>query len=211
MTKLVWDEVGERRYETGVDRGVLYPLDGTAVPWNGLVAVAESLGRDTKPYYLDGIKYMDRATPGAYSAKLQAYTYPDKLDELLGTVEFAPGVRMHDQLGKLFNLSYRTKIGNDTDGIDHGYKIHLVYNVLAVPGDFTHTTQEQSPSVTPFDFQLSATPVAQEGFRPTAHVSLETRAIDPELLSTLEDLIYGTVEADPSLPALPDLLALVTP
>jgi hypothetical protein len=211
MTKLVWDEVGERRYETGIDRGVLYPLDGVAVPWNGLVSVAETLGRDTKSYYLDGIKYMDRSTPGAYSAKLQAFTYPDKLEELLGTAEFAPGVRMHDQQSQLFNLSYRTKVGNDTDGTDYGYKIHLVYNVLAVPGDFTHNTDAQSPSVTPFDFQLSGTPVAQEGFRPTAHVSLESRGIDSTLLATLEAQLYGTEEADPSLPALPDLLAMVTP
>lgn len=211
MTIIVWDEVGERRYETGVDRGVLYVAGGSAVPWNGLVSVAENLSRESKPYYLDGIKYMQRHTPGSYSAKLQAFTYPDELDDLLGTAEFAPGVRMHDQRAKLFNLSYRTKIGNDTDGPDHGYRIHLVYNILAVPSDFTHSTLDKSASISPFDFDLTGVPVAQAGFRPTAHISLDSRDIDPDLLITLEELIYGTAEADASLPALPDLLAVVTP
>ena len=145
MTAIVWDQVGERRYETGIDRGVLY-IPGTsftdpsiAVPWNGLVSVVEKETGSSKPYFLDGVKYMERYSPGAYEATIEAYTYPDQLDELLGNVEIASGARIHDQRrNRLFNLTYRTRIGNDLDGTDHDYKIHLIWGILALPGDRTY-------------------------------------------------------------------------
>lgn len=209
MTALVWDQVGDRRFETGVDRGVLYLQDGSAVPWNGLTSITETLEREVKSYYLDGVKYLDHAVVGAYSAKLQAFTYPDEFDTLMGNSEFAPGVVLHDQRSHLFNLSYRTQIGNDVDGIDHGYKIHLLYNILATPSSVGFNSQSKTPSPGVFEWTLSGTPSSMFGIRPTSHISLHSRGIDPELLGTLEDLIYGTASVAPELPDLVTLLAFI--
>lgn len=209
MTALEWDKIGDRRYETGVDRGVLFPPDGPAVPWNGLTSVTETVSREVKSYYIDGIKYLDHHIPGSYAAKLAAFTYPDELDTLLGMSEYAPGVFLHDQRTKLFHLSYRTLVGNDIDGTEHGYKIHVIYNILAIPSDNAMETISDTVSVNPFEWDLTGTPNLMFGARPTAHISLDSRRIDPTLLETLEDLIYGTAELDPSLPNLVDLLALV--
>lgn len=208
MTTLVWDQVGERRYETGVDRGVLYPPEGVAVPWNGLISVNETVSREVKPYYIDGIKFLDHHVPGSYSAKLSAFTYPDEMDELIGTSEFSPGVFVHDQRSpKLFNLSYRTLVGNDIEGLDHAYKIHILYNLLAIPGDATYTTQGESVEPQAFEWSISGTPSQMLGIRPTSHISLDSRRIDSVLLQTLEEMLYGTEEAEPELP---DLVALLT-
>lgn len=210
MTALVWDAVGERRFETGVDRGVLYLPDGTVVPWNGLISVAETLSREVKPYYIDGIKFLDHHVPGSYAAKLQAFTYPDELDALIGTLEFAPGVFVHDQgQPKLFNLSYRTGVGNDLVGLDHGYKVHVLYNVLAVPSDVAMSTLADQVAPQAFEWSLFGTPSQMFGIRPTSHISLESRTIDAALLSSIEDLLYGSEDADPALPGLVDLLGLV--
>lgn len=210
MTQLVWDEVGERRFETGVDHGVLYLREGGAVPWNGLVEVAESRTVDVKPFYQDGIKYLEHHVPGSFGAKLKAYTYPDELDALIGITEWAPGVDLHDQRGaQLFSLSYRTRVGNDLEGVEHGYKIHLLYNIVASPSDFAHSTTDSNVSVQPMEWNLSGIPVIVAGIRPTAHISLDSRRIDPELLSDLEEQIYGTEETDPQLPELLDLMAMV--
>lgn len=209
MTVLAWSQVGDRRYETGIDRGVLYLPDGTAVPWSGLVSITENTDREVKSYYLDGVKFLDRHVPGSYSAKLGAYTYPDELDELLGVSAFAPGVFVHDQRTKLFNLSYRTLEGNDLEGIDADYKIHIVYNVLAVPNSVALNSLSNSPSPTLFEWTLSGTPPQMFGIRPTAHISLHSRGINPDLLEFLEGLLYGTSTDDPSLPSMVDLLALV--
>lgn len=191
MTALEWDKLGDRRYETGIDRGVLFPKDGPAVAWNGLASVTETVGRDVKSYYLDGVKYLDRHVPGSYSAKLSAFTYPDELEELIGMREYVPGVYLHDQRAKLFNLSYRTLVGNDVDGTDHGYKIHIIYNVLAVPSDNAMNTLKDSTDLSPFEWDLSGTPNIMLGVRPTAHISLESRRIDPAFLASLELLLYG--------------------
>jgi hypothetical protein len=158
MTVLEWDKIGDRRYETGVDRGVLFLPDGPAVPWNGLTSVTETLSREVKSYYVDGTKFMDHHVPGSYSAKLAAFTYPDELETLLGMTEYAPGVFLHDQRTKLFHLSYRTLIGNDVDGTDHGYKVHVVYNILAIPSDKTMNSLSNQVSVEPFEWDLSGTP-----------------------------------------------------
>lgn len=211
MTALVWDQVGERRFETGVDHGVLYLPNGSAVPWNGLVSINETLSREVKPYYIDGIKFLDHHVPGSYSAKLAAFTYPDELDELIGTSEFAPGVFVHDQgQPKLFNLSYRTRVGDDLDA-ERAYKIHIVYNVLAVPSDASHGSVSSSPAMTSFEWTLYGTPSQMFGIRPTSHISLDSRRIDPLLLSDIELMIYGSLENDPELPNLVDFLALVEP
>jgi hypothetical protein len=206
MTTLAWDQVGDRRYETGIDRGVLYLPDGNAVPWNGLVSITENTEREVKSYFLDGVKFLDRHVPGSYSAKLGAFTYPDELDELLGTQEFNPGVFIHDQRARTFSLSYRTQENDDLGNENH--KIHVVYNVLAVPTSAALNSLSNSPNAALFEFSLSGTPSQMFGIRPTAHISLHTRTIDSVLLETLEGLLYGTSTDDPSLPDLVDLLAL---
>lgn len=223
MTAIVWDQVGERRYETGIDRGVLYPSGGIGVPWNGLVSVSETRAGTIKSYFIDGMKYLDKHIPGSYAAKLSAFTYPDVLDSLIGSPEFAPGVHVHDQPAKLFHLSYRTRIANDIDGVDHGYKLHIIYHVLANPSDFSADTIGANAEAKPFDFDLTGTPQNMFGIRPTSHISLDSRRIDPEILETLEKLIYGTeptppenpgddpIPNDPQLPSLFDLLAMVNP
>jgi hypothetical protein len=209
MTALEWDQVGERRFETGIDRGVLYTLDGAAVPWNGLISISESKAREVKSYYLDGIKYLICQVPSDYSAKLGAYTYPDELDELLGDASYIPGVVLHDQKSQLFHLSYRTREGTDTDGINAEYKIHIIWNVMAVPSDVTFNTLGKNTAAELFEWNLTGIPSQMFGIRPTSHISLHSRHIDSDVLAELEAFIYGTEETDPSLPDLIDFLALV--
>lgn len=212
MTALAWDQVGERRYETGVDRGVLYPPNSSAVPWNGLISVAETVTREVKPYYIDGIKFLEHHVPGSYSAKIVAFTYPDEMDELIGTQEFVPGVFVHDQRSpQLFNLCYRTKVGNDLEGIEYGYKIHILYNLLAVLNDTTLITIAESVAPVTFEWTIYGTPSRMFGMRPTSHISLDSRRIDSEMLSTLEDKLYGSDNFNPSLPSVVNLLNLVKP
>ena len=217
MTVLQWDQVGERRFETGIDRGVLYLLDGRAVPWNGLTAVNENLEREVKSYYLDGIKYLDHYVAGSYSAKLSAYTYPDELDEVIGNMEYASGVFLHDQRPQMFHLSYRTLVGNDLEGVGYGYKLHVLYNLTIVPSSvgISSIGEQIAPGV--FEWTLSSTPSQMFGIRPTSHISFHSPAM--ETLSDIEEILYGrdedleadpVVEAiDPSLPNLIDLLAMV--
>jgi hypothetical protein len=214
MTVLEWDKVGERIFETGIDRGVLYLTDGGAVPWNGLTSVVETRTRELKPYYIDGIQYLVHNVPGTYAAKVQAFTYPDELDQLLGTMEYTPGVFLHDQRARMFHLSYRTRIGNDVDGTDHGYKIHIVYNIMASPGDSTFETLSDSLSPQLFEWNLMAVPPLMVGeARPTSHISIDSRTINtedqPNLLSIIEEYLYGSDEADPSLPNMFDLLFMI--
>lgn len=208
MTVLEWDRVGDRRYETGIDRGVLYLPDGSAVPWNGLTGLTESRGREVKSFYTDGVKYLDHSVPGDFAANLTAITYPDELDELLGDVEYAPGVSLYDQRAQMFNLSYRTRVGNDLDP-DAGYKIHILWNLLAVPADVAFASNGDSVAPVAFAWSLTATPSQMFGIRPTAHISLNSLRMDPETLDTIEALIYGTVGTDPVLPTLVELLALI--
>jgi hypothetical protein len=215
-TMLAWDQVGSRYYQSGIDRGVLYLPNGTAVPWSGLVSISENTEREVKEFFLDGIKYLDHHVPGSYSAKLGAFTYPDELDELLGTSQFAPGVFVHDQRTQLFNLSYRTLEGNDLDGASADYKIHVVYNILAVPSSAGFSSLSDSPVAALFEWSLSGTPAQMFGIRPTSHISLHSRTIDPIALQDIENVLYGRAYIDeehpeitPSLPTLFDLLAMI--
>jgi hypothetical protein len=210
MTKLVWDQVGDRRYETGVDRGVLYLPDGDgAVPWNGLMQVTENREREVKSYYIDGIKYLDHHVPDTYSAKLQAFTYPEELEDLTGTAKFAPGVFLHDQRARQFSLSYRTLVGNDLEGTDHGYKIHVIYHVMAVASSAAIGSIGNAVTPSAFEWALTAVPDRIFGARPTSHISIHSLGIDPDLLEVIESRLYGTDDEPPSLPSLVDLLNLV--
>lgn len=208
MTALEWDKIGERFFETGIDRGVLFTTDGAVFPWNGLTNISETTDREIKSYYMDGIKYLDHHVPGSYAAKLDAFTYPDVLDELTGTARYAPGVFLHDQSARVFHLSYRTGVGNDIDS-RLGYKLHIIYNVMAVPSSVSLGTLGESVEPAAFSWELTGTPAQMFGARPTSHISLHSITIDPELLEIIEVLLYGSADTDPELPSMVDLLTLI--
>lgn len=208
MTALEWDRVGQRFFEKGVDRGVLYPRGGAAVPWNGLTNVTENSTSEVKSFWMDGVKYLDHHVPGSYSAKLEAFTYPDELEDLTGTARYAPGVYLHDQKARIFHLSYRTGIGNDIDQ-NAGYKIHIVYNVMAMPSSSGMSTLSDTVDVAKMTWDLTGTPPQMFGVRPTSHISLHSLSMDPALLENVESLLYGTANTDPALPSMVDLLTLI--
>lgn len=211
MTAIAWDEVGARRWQTGIDHGVLYLPDASAVPWNGLTNLTEDLTREVKSYYLDGVKYLDHHVPGSYKATLSAFTYPDEFDELLGNKEYAPGVFLHDQNTQLFSLSYRTLVGDDLSSEPSEYKIHIVYNVQASAAAAGFSSMSDNVTPGAFSWELTGTPAQMFGIRPTSHISFDSRRMNPGDLAEIEDLLYGTVETEPLLPELVDLLELVTP
>lgn len=208
MTVLEWDKIGERFFETGIDRGVLFTTDGEVFPWNGLTNISETTDREVKSYYMDGIKYLDHHVPGSYIAKLDAFTYPDVLDELTGTARYAPGVFLHDQSARVFHLSYCTGVGNDIDP-RLGYKLHIIYNVLAIPSSVSLGTIGENVEPAAFSWELTGTPQVMFGARPTSHISLHSRSIQPDLLETIEVLLYGSEDTDPALPSMVDLLTLI--
>lgn len=209
MTVLQWSKVGEHFFETGIDRGVLFPIDGEAVVWNGLTDITETTEREIKSYWLDGVKYLDHNVPGTYEGKLEAFTYPTILDELIGLGKYAPGVYLHDQSAKMFHLSYRTGVGNDLDP-EVGYKLHIIYNVMANPSSVGISTIGGNVDPGKFSWDLLGTPSTMIGARPTSHISLHSQHIDPAKLQVVEDLLYGTESTDPSLPTMTELLALIS-
>lgn len=208
MAKIEWDGVGEREFEAGLDRGVLYIPEGIA--WNGLIAVEEGFDGESKPYFLDGVKYMDSESLGDFQAKLTAFTYPDEFEPFgNGVGQFGNGLFIQNQRPKKFGLSYRTRIGNDLDGADHGYKIHIVYNAMAVPENKTYNSVGETPDPLTFGWSLTTTPELVEGHRPTAHVILDSTELDPDLLRGLEETLYGSAYVDPYLPSLAELIGLL--
>lgn len=212
MSKLIWDNTGERFYETGVNQGVLYPKGegGTypkGVAWNGLTAVTESpSGAEATPLYADNIKYLNLMSAEEFGATIEAYTYPDEFAQCDGSVEIATGVLIGQQNRKAFGLSYKTALGNDIDGADYGYKLHLIYGALAAPSEKGYSTINESPEAITFSWEVTTTPVSVTGFKPTASISIESTKVDVTKLEALEDVLYGTVNADPYLP-LPDEVA----
>src|SRR4051812_31344056 len=157
MTVLEWDKVGERFYQTGVDRGVLYLKDGRVAPWNGLTSVEDGTNSEVKSYYLDGIKILDHVTPGDYNGKISAITYPDEFDEVLGISKFGPGLSVYEQPTKIFDLSYRTKIGNDQTE-DYGYKIHLLYNLQATSDSQKFDSLQGQANASEFSWSFTGRP-----------------------------------------------------
>jgi len=192
MTALAWDTIGERIYQTGIDRGVLYLEDGSAVPWNGLTGVEEDSTSDVKSYYLEGVKFLENFIPGDFEGKLKALTYPEEFDLVSGIADVSPGFNVYDQPARSFNLAYRTKIGNDLSQ-DFGYKIHILYNVIANPDTVSYDTLDDSGvSPTEFGWSLSGTPTKLVGYRPTVHISIDSTLTPPDVLQVLEDQLYGT-------------------
>ena len=215
MPKIVWDKTGERFYETGVDRGVLYPQDNTGaypegVAWNGLTAVTESpSGAEPTPLYADNIKYLNLMSAEEFEATIEAYTYPDEFAACDGSAELTPGVRIGQQDRSAFGLSYRTLVGNDTDGESHGYKIHLIYGALAAPSDKGYQTINDTPDAITFSWSISTTPVPVEGFKPTASLEIDSRTVESAKLKALEDILYGTVEGEARLPLPNEVLTIL--
>lgn len=202
MAKLVWDADSKRTYETGVDHGVLYVKnpDGTypnGVAWNGLTAVTESpSGAEATPLYADNIKYLNLRSAEEFGATVEAYTYPEEFEQCDGYASLAKGVVIGQQSRKMFGLSYRTKLGNDTDGEDHGYKLHLIYGCDAAPSERGYQTVNDSPSAITFSWTISTTPVNVTGFKPTASITIDSTSVDADKLKKLEDILYGTDSAE---------------
>lgn len=207
MVQLTWGNPGERLFETGVDRGVLYPRTGPGVAWSGLIAVNESpTGGDANPFYMDGIKYQDRGTAEEFAGTIEAYTYPKEFGRCDGSESIADGLFVTQQYRQPFGMSYRTKVGNDTSGQDHGYKIHIVYNAKATPTERGNQTITNSPEAITFSWGFTTIPKRISGVRPSAHLVIDSTVTDPAIVSTIEDLLYGTVDTAPSLPTPTDIL-----
>lgn len=205
MTALKWDQVGERFYQTGVDRGVLYLQDGTSVAWNGLTGVDESPNSDSNSYYLDGVKYLEKLAPADFVGKLRAYTYPDEFDSVNGMVDVAPGLTLHEQPPKSFSLCFRTRIGDDLIGTEYGYKLHILYNVMAKPEDLSYNTLQDSNQPIEFGWTLAGTPPPVVGYRPTVHLTINANEAKRSFLRTLEDTLYGSRRNNPTLPTIQEI------
>jgi len=215
MAKLVWDQVGERTYETGVQKGVLYPMQeggaySAGVAWNGLTAVTESpSGAEASAIYADDIKYLSLMSAEEFGATIEAYTYPDEFGVCDGSEEPKPGVTIGQQSRKTFGLCYRTTLGNDTLGASYGYKLHLIYGAMASPSEKGYKTINDSPEAITFSWGVTTTPVSVTGFKPTATLIIDSTKITPTALTAIEALLYGDT-VDASLP-LPDaIMALIT-
>lgn len=216
MPRIVWDKPGQRRYETGLDHGVLYHQNSQGVydkgyVWNGLTAVNETpTGGESNKQYADNIPYLNLMSKEEFEATIEAFTYPDQFEENDGTVKLAAGVRIGQQRRKPFGFSYRTLVGNDLLGEDAGYKLNLVYGGQASPSEKNRTTINETPEATPFSWDLTTTPVPVTGHRPTSKITIDSTDpdVDPADLAALEDILYGTPGTDPRLP-LPDEVAAI--
>lgn len=214
MSRLTWDNTGERLFETGVKNGVLYPIqaDGKytkGVAWNGLISVTESpSGAEATALYADDIKYVNLLSNEEFGATIEAYTYPDEFAECDGSGTLAEGVLLGQQKRKVFGLCYRTTIGNDVDGNDHGYKLHLVYGCLAAPSEKAYSTINDNPDAITFSWEVTTTPVNVTGFKPTSQITIDSTKIAEEKMTAIEALLYGSEQKEASLP-LPDELAAV--
>lgn len=212
--KLTWDKTGERIYETGVDRGVLYPMENGAytagVAWNGLTAVTESPSgaEPTKLYANNGV-YVTLLSAEEYGLTIEAYTYPDEFKKCDGSEEITEGVTIGQQTRSHFGFAYRSLIGNDEKGTDFGYKLHLVYNCLASPAEFAHNTVNDSPEDSPFSWEISTTPIEVEGYKATSVLTIDSTKVDKTKLASLETKLYGSDSVEPTLPLPAEVLTLL--
>lgn len=215
MSKLKWDQIGERLYETGVDKVVLFPMEstgqyGTGVAWNGISAVNESpSGAEPTALYANNGKYLNLISNEDFAATIEAFTYPDEFEECDGSKEIAPGVVIGQQKRKVFGLAYRTLLGNDVDGNDHGYKLHLVYGCLAAPSENNHSTVNNNPEAGRMSWSVSTTPVEVADAKPTATVTIDSTKADKAKLKKLEDMLYGTEQAESKLPLPAEVITLM--
>ena len=215
MPKLKWDQTGEKLYETGVDKVVLFPMEstgqyGNGVAWNGITAVNESpSGAEPSPLYANNGKYLNLVSNEDFAATIEAFMYPDEFEECDGSKEVAPGVTIGQQKRKVFGLAFRTLLGNDVDGNDHGYKLHLVYGCLAAPSENGHSTVNDSPEAGTMSWSVSTSPVEVADAKPTATVVIDSTKADKTKLKKLEDMLYGTDSVEPKLPLPEEVIALM--
>ena len=201
MSKITWDATGDRLYETGVDRGVLYPINGEGkytpgVAWNGLTGVTESpSGAEATALYADNIKYLSLYSAEEFGATIEAYTYPKEFESCDGSAELGEGVVIGQQTRKVFGLCYRTLVANDVDAQDHGYKIHLIYGCMASPSEKGYQSVNDSPEAITFSWEVTTTPVNVAGFKPTASLIIDSTKIKEDKLKKIEDLLYGKTVA----------------
>jgi len=217
MPPLTWDDVGEKVYETGVDHGVLYLPDvagvyNTGFAWNGLTTVTESpSGADPNPQFADNIKYLNLTSAEEFGGTIEAFTYPEEFGQCDGTALPHPGVAVGQQGRKMFGLSYRTKVGNDVDGVDFGYKLHLIYGCQAAPSEKAYATINDSPAAINFSWAITTTPVPVTGYKPTALIVVDSTVVDPADLTALEALLYGQAATEAALPTPDAVIALFGP
>lgn len=215
MARIEWDKTGERLYETGVKNGVLYVQEAGAypngVPWNGLTAVTESpSGAEATPLYADDIKYLNLVSAEEFGATIEAYTYPDEFMECDGSATLMEGVYIGQQARKTFGLCYKTAIGNDIVNNAYGYKLHMIYGALAAPSEKAYATINDSPEAITFSWEVSTTPVNVTGHKPTASLVVDSTKVSPDKLAALEDILYGTEEAEPRLPLPDEVLTILS-
>lgn len=215
MVALTWDQVGERYYETGVDHGVLYLRDQTGLytqgfAWNGLTAVTESpTGAESNPQYADNIKYLNLISAEEFGGTIEAFTYPEEFALCDGTAVPVRGLAVGQQPRRTFGLSYRTRVGNDIDGTDHGYKLHLIYGALAAPSEKAYATINDSPEAITFSWELSTTPVDVPGLKPSATLTINSTEVDEGGLAALEAVLYGSAEEEARLPLPEEVIELL--
>lgn len=208
MAVLKWDQTGEKLYETGVQKGVLYPMDGAVygkgVAWNGLTAVNETpSGAESTKLYADDIKYLDIRSAEEFGATIEAYSSPEEFDACDGSAELADGVNIGQQNRKGFGFCYRSTIGNDTEYNNYGYKLHIIYGLTAAPSERSYSSVNDSPETATLSWEVSSTPVNVAGFKPTSIVTINSKKINPEALKEIEDALYGTESVEPKI-LLPD-------
>ena len=218
MVALAWHETGDKQYELGVDKGVFYPLNAAtsaydnAYAWNGLISVTESpSGAEVTKNYADNDVYMSLMSAEEFAATVEAYNYPDKFALVDGTAEPVPGLYVGQQPRKPFGLSYRTKVGNDSKGMDAGYKIHLIYNAMAAPSEKAYSTVNDSPEATTFSWELSTTPInAGDVLKSTAQLTINSLKVSAAKLKALEDILYGTTTLQARLPLPTEVIGLLS-
>ena len=214
MSKLVWDQAGQRFYETGVKNGVLYVMEngtyGTGVAWNGLTAVTESpSGAEATALYADDIKYLNLVSAEEFGATIEAYTYPDEFAACDGSANLVEGVVLGQQKRATFGLCYRTTVGNDQDS-ELGYKLHLIYGCLAAPSEKAYATINDSPEAITFSWEITTTPVEVEGFKPTACITIDSTKVGAEKMAILEAKLYGSESEEPTLPLPAEIKTLLS-
>ena len=215
MSKIVWDQVGERFYETGIDHGVLYPqsVGGTydsGVAWNGLTSVSESpSGAEPTDLYADNIKYISIRSAETFGATVEAYTYPDEFAVLDGSAALTDGVIIGQQTRKAFGLCYRTRVGNDIQFENYGYKLHLIYGCSVSPSEKSYQTINDSPEAITFSWEMTTTPVTVTGYQPTASLIIDAKTVGSTAMTAIEDVLYGTASAEPRLPLPDEVLSII--
>lgn len=213
--RITWDNVGEKKYELGVDHCVHYLTDDTGayakgVAWNGITSISETPeGAEPESQYADNIKYMTIISAEELNGSIEAYTYPKQWEVCDGSAEVAPGIVIGQQARKTFGLCYRTKIGNDVDGQNHGYKLHLLYGAIASPSERNYETINDSPDISPFSWEYSTTPVPVTDHAPTSLITIDSTAVDAAKLAALEDILYGTAEVEPRMPMPDEVITLM--